>query len=1083
MFKHALIFPVIVLCLVGCKRSSTSSYHKIIINEVLPNNGLFGELNDSSPDWIELYNPNAFPVDLAGYYLSDNPGDLTKWAFPQGIQIASRGYLRIWTGDDDLNAMSAGFGLNETFGETISLTARDTVTVLDRVEIPPLQRDISLVRLLDGQGTPRWLPTGIVTPLGANRLGGMQIRIVNISPAYPMTPITFQVQAPGAAEGMPVVLHTRIDKDDLPWESVPMVQQSTSPQFYSHTLSGEALTRGVLVEFYVTSEADYGFDISDPPEIDNDTSKPYRLQVGNKDIAHGQLSITEVMPWNGDYILKEFGTGTPGWFEIINYGQKSVSLGMIGIREVVSSNTFPTILSNQLNPCQRNMFFANADTTGQELSFRLTGSIGIILLEYQENEIARLAYDISSGRNGSFGTQDGRLTDPGRELPFGTPLLPNPPDDQEEIYFAGDPAVWVDWTDSAVLVENGEVAVFAKVLWPDARLYERETPEVTLHWQCNDEPVASAAMEEELLHYPFVGYIPVQEGVASVVRYVVEVKTGPNQSLWHSALGVTTTAPSLEDGHGFALNVDVPLLVITEVGLIPEDHDGGGLYAAYPAPDGSGVVNKRRTYVEIYNAGDAAVDLEGLYLSLVDRSSLVVQNSRYHSEEWALPAAVLPAGGYHVIELDGLTVDAPSLLGHFRGSVVSLHDALSRGNGLIDRFSFEAMDVWATPGAFGRSLDDPTGVKMAPTPGAPNVIPVKPDILINELVWEDGNKWMELVNVGEETVSIDDLDLKVVMQGRGWVAERQLDLADPLSLAPGALLVLVIEGDQTPGLPFAMNVGVSSLFYGAVSALTEEWLWTEQERLLDDLSQPDFVDGFANGRMPDGGEGWFEVLVPTPGSPNALPILINEVYPAPDGGFVELLNQSTQDFDVSGFQLAGAFPPPAVTHVLEPGSVIPAGGYLAVYLVDLDAMDNMVLYDPYDGRLDSLSWSDVPEAQAWGRLPDGSETLSLLNPTPEQTNQPPGHLFIRGDCNGDGTVDLSRQDVNTDLAALVAYLENPGTDVDCEDRLDINDDGRISTADIIGFMVNLLNQDPPDIPAPFPEPGLDPTEDALHCEP
>ena len=32
-----------------------------------------------SPDWIELFNSGSTPVDLDGWYLSDDPALLTKW--------------------------------------------------------------------------------------------------------------------------------------------------------------------------------------------------------------------------------------------------------------------------------------------------------------------------------------------------------------------------------------------------------------------------------------------------------------------------------------------------------------------------------------------------------------------------------------------------------------------------------------------------------------------------------------------------------------------------------------------------------------------------------------------------------------------------------------------------------------------------------------------------------------------------------------------------------------------------------------------------------------------------------------------
>ena len=55
----------------------------IQINEVMSSNGftLYDEDGDT-PDWIELYNSSGSNLDLSGYGLTDDAGDLDKWTFP-----------------------------------------------------------------------------------------------------------------------------------------------------------------------------------------------------------------------------------------------------------------------------------------------------------------------------------------------------------------------------------------------------------------------------------------------------------------------------------------------------------------------------------------------------------------------------------------------------------------------------------------------------------------------------------------------------------------------------------------------------------------------------------------------------------------------------------------------------------------------------------------------------------------------------------------------------------------------------------------------------------------------------------------
>ena len=85
-------------------------------------------------------------------------------------------------------------------------------------------------------------------------------------------------------------------------------------------------------------------------------------------------------------------------------------------------------------------------------------------------------------------------------------------------------------------------------------------------------------------------------------------------------------------------------------------------------------------------------------------------------------------------------------------------------------------------------------------------------------------------------------------------------------------------------------------------------------------------------------------------------------------------------------------------------------------------------------------------------------------------------LFVRGDGNDDGRIDLS------DAIFILLYLfrGDPFTPV-CLDACDSNDDGTITTADTIYLLLYLYcSGDAP--PAPFPEEGIDATfDDGLGC--
>ncbi len=73
----------------------------LIINEFLASNAEnhFDEDGDSS-DWIELYNDSDVAVDLGGWYLTDDPDNPGKWAFPSRT-LGPYQYLLVYASDKD----------------------------------------------------------------------------------------------------------------------------------------------------------------------------------------------------------------------------------------------------------------------------------------------------------------------------------------------------------------------------------------------------------------------------------------------------------------------------------------------------------------------------------------------------------------------------------------------------------------------------------------------------------------------------------------------------------------------------------------------------------------------------------------------------------------------------------------------------------------------------------------------------------------------------------------------------------------------------------------------------------------------
>ncbi len=73
-----------------------------LINEVMSSNSITIQDEDGDyPDWIELYNPGDYSIDLTGYGLSDRPDNPFKWAFESGT-IEPAEFLLIFASGKDL---------------------------------------------------------------------------------------------------------------------------------------------------------------------------------------------------------------------------------------------------------------------------------------------------------------------------------------------------------------------------------------------------------------------------------------------------------------------------------------------------------------------------------------------------------------------------------------------------------------------------------------------------------------------------------------------------------------------------------------------------------------------------------------------------------------------------------------------------------------------------------------------------------------------------------------------------------------------------------------------------------------------
>ncbi len=55
----------------------------------------FPDNTGSRSDWVEFFNPTTTAINISGWNLTDNPTNLTKYAFPS-VSIPANGFIRVW---------------------------------------------------------------------------------------------------------------------------------------------------------------------------------------------------------------------------------------------------------------------------------------------------------------------------------------------------------------------------------------------------------------------------------------------------------------------------------------------------------------------------------------------------------------------------------------------------------------------------------------------------------------------------------------------------------------------------------------------------------------------------------------------------------------------------------------------------------------------------------------------------------------------------------------------------------------------------------------------------------------------------
>ena len=128
--------------------------------------------DDRTPDWIEIHNPEAEPLSLLGYHLTDDVEIPDKFTFPEGAMIPGGGYLVVFaSGSEEPNYTDASGNLHTNFsldgdGDYLALSAPDGTVIQEFAPSYPKQfEDVSygigtsaaITPLVASESTATWL--------------------------------------------------------------------------------------------------------------------------------------------------------------------------------------------------------------------------------------------------------------------------------------------------------------------------------------------------------------------------------------------------------------------------------------------------------------------------------------------------------------------------------------------------------------------------------------------------------------------------------------------------------------------------------------------------------------------------------------------------------------------------------------------------------------------------------------------------------------------------------------------------------------------------------------------------------------
>ncbi|MDF1860379.1 MAG: CotH kinase family protein [Verrucomicrobiales bacterium] len=247
-----------------------------IISEFLASNnsGLVDE-NGADSDWIEIYNPNSFAIDLAGYHLTDTSTDPDRWTFPAGTRLDGDSYLVVFaSGTSKLSGpLHTNFKLASD-PAYLALVAPDGSTVIDQFNLYPGQRTDLSYGVASGNSVGYFKPPTPGAPNGPAFTGFVTDTSFDVDRGFFDAPFTVIISTP--TPGATIVHTTDGTEPTLSNGTATPPVDGGTPGAASVSISGTTVLRAAAFKTgFSPTDIDtqtylFAADIIEQPEMDPD---------------------------------------------------------------------------------------------------------------------------------------------------------------------------------------------------------------------------------------------------------------------------------------------------------------------------------------------------------------------------------------------------------------------------------------------------------------------------------------------------------------------------------------------------------------------------------------------------------------------------------------------------------------------------------------------------------------------------------------------------------------------------------------------------------------------------------------------